>query len=85
VTELKPTQENINKLIEFRQAIYKHGLTARRDAQFDLLDALVGQGQVSSFARLSQSEQFRRKWSSLYAAVEDGQLDEAWLQKYLAQ
>jgi len=52
---------------------------------FDLLDALVTQGPVSSFAMLSQAEQFQRKWSSLYAAVEDGQLDEVWLRKFLAQ
>ena len=85
MTQTNFTKENINKIIEFRQAIYENGLTARRDAQFDLLDALVSQGQVSSFARLSQSEQFRRKWSSLYAAVEDGRMDEAWLRKKLAQ
>jgi hypothetical protein len=85
VTKQATTKENINKIIEFRQAIYENGMTARRDAQFDLLDALVAEGQVSSFARLSQSEQFRRKWSSAYAAVEDGQLDDAWLRKYLAQ
>ena len=34
---------------------------------------------------LSQAEQFQRKWSSLYAAVEDGRLDEVWLRKFLAQ
>jgi hypothetical protein len=85
VTQTNFTKENINKIIEFRQAVYESGMTARRDAQFDLLDALVSEGQVSSYARQSQSEQFRRKWSSLYAAVEDGRLDEPWLRKYLAQ
>ena len=60
-------------------------MTARRDAMFDLLDALIAQGPVSSFAMLSQAEQFQRKWSSLYAAVEDGRLNEVWLRKYLAQ
>jgi hypothetical protein len=30
-----------NKLIEFRQAIYDHGLTRARDAQFELVDALL--------------------------------------------
>ena len=79
------TKENINKLIEFRQAVYQHGITVRRDAVFDLLDALIWQGPVSSFAMLSQAEQFQRKWPSLYAAVEDGQLDEVWLRTYLAQ
>jgi DDE superfamily endonuclease len=52
---------------------------------FDLLDALIAQGPVDSFAMLSEAEQFQRKWPSLYAAVEDGQLAEAWLGKFLAQ
>jgi hypothetical protein len=85
VTQQTSTKENINKLIEFRQAVYWNGFSARRDALFNLVDALLAQGSVSSFAMLSQAEQFERKWPSLYAAVEDGQLDEAWLRKYLAQ
>jgi hypothetical protein len=79
------TKKDINKLIEFRQAIYAHALLARRDALFDLLDALLSAGPVSSFAMLSQSDQFRRKWPSLYAAVEDGVLDSHWLRCFLGQ
>jgi hypothetical protein len=79
------TKQDINKLIEFRQAIYTNALLARRDALFDLLDALLSAGPVSSFAMLSQSDQFRRKWSSLYAAVEDGVLDSNWLRCFLGQ
>jgi len=79
------TKEYINKLIEFRQAVYQHALLARRDAQFDLLDALIYEGSVSSFAMLSQSQQFQRKWPSLYAAVEDGEIDRKWLRTFLAQ
>jgi hypothetical protein len=85
VTNQKSTKEDINKLIEFRQAIYAHALLARRDALFDLLDALIDEGAVSSFVRLSQSSQFQRKWPSLYAAVEDGELDRPWLRTYLAR
>ena len=33
--------EQFTNLIEFRQAIYNHGLTKARDAQFELLDALL--------------------------------------------
>lgn len=68
------TRENINKLIEFRQGVYEHVFSARRDALFDVLDALLSSGSVSSFAMLSQGERFQRKWPSLYAALEDGQL-----------
>ena len=85
MTQQETTKENVNKLIEFRQAVYQNGILARRDALFDLLDALVAQGFVSSFAMLSQAEQFQRKWPSLYAAVEDGRVDEVWLRKFLAQ
>ena len=85
MTPQETTKENINKLIEFRQAIYTHGMIARRDALFDLLDALVTTGAVSSFAMLSQSDRFRRKWPSIYAAIEDGRLDSEWMRKDLAQ
>ena len=85
MTQQVTTKENVNKLIEFRQAVYQNGITARRDAVFDLLDALMAQGPVSSFAMLSQAEPFQRKWPSLYAAVEDGRLNEAWLRQFLAQ
>lgn len=43
MTETNSTKENVNKLIEFRQAVYQSGITARRDALFDLLNALVAQ------------------------------------------
>jgi hypothetical protein len=79
------TKQNINKLIEFRQAVYENGLLARRDALFDLLDALVAAGPIASFAMLSQSERFRRKRPSLYVAVEDGRVDSRWLRDYLVQ
>ncbi len=85
MTQQDTTKENINKLIEFRQAVYQNGITARRDAVFDVLDALLAQGSVPSFALLSQAEPFQRKWPSLYAAVEDGRLNEVWLRKFLAQ
>jgi hypothetical protein len=84
VTQQATTKENGNKLIEFRQAVYENGILKRRDALFDLLDALICERSVASFARLSQSERFMRKWPSLYAAVEDGKLDSRWLRTYLA-
>jgi hypothetical protein len=85
VAQQATTKANINKLIEFRQAVYANGFSARRDALFDLLDALIAEGPVSSFVRLSQSSQFQRKWPSLYGAVEDGEIDSPWLRTYLAR
>ncbi|OGO18391.1 MAG: hypothetical protein A2Z14_15615 [Chloroflexi bacterium RBG_16_48_8] len=60
-------------------------MLARKDALFDLLDALVTKGPVTSFPMLSLSTCFQRKWPSLYAAIEDGRLDSAWIHFYLAQ
>lgn len=79
-----PTRENINRLIAFRQEVYERVFAARRDALFDVLDALLSAGSMSSFAMLSQSEHFQRQWPSLYAAVEDGQVDQGALHTLLA-
>ena len=85
MTKQESTKQDINKLIEFRQAIYDHAFLSRRDALFDLLDATLSEGPVTSFAMLSQSSRFQRKWPSLYGAVEDGELDRQWLRTYLAR
>ena len=71
--------EQFNKLIEFRQAIYDHGLTGAKDAQFELLDALLLSPAIRSFPELSLSPVFRRQWPSVYAAIEDGRQNLAWL------
>ena len=85
MTKQESTKQDINKLIEFRQAIYERGMLSRKDALFDVLDALLSTGSVSSFAMLSQSERFQRKWPSLYAGVEDGKFDSVWLREFLGQ
>jgi hypothetical protein len=79
------THEDVNKLIEFRQAVYDNGMVLRRDALFELLDAVVSAGQVASFAMLSQSERFQRQWPSMYDAVGEGEINQDWLQGYLAK
>jgi hypothetical protein len=77
------SQEQLNKLIEFRQIVYNQFLTVRRDAQFELVDALLLKGQVPSFAWLSTAGCFRRAWPSLYDAIEQGQQDVAGLPQFL--
>ena len=79
------TQENLNKIIEFRQAIYANGMSKRCDALFEAWDALMLQGMQTSFPWLSLSGVFRRKWHSLYKALEQGEIDANWLTSYLAQ
>jgi len=57
----------------------------RRDAQYELLDALLLKDQIASFPMLSCSAAFRRRWQSAYAALERGQQDQEWIRSYLAK
>lgn len=79
------TKQQVNKLIEFRQAIYDNGLSQERDAQFELVDAVTVSGALRSFPELSLSPFFGRQWCSAYAAVERGEQDQGWLEDYLSQ
>lgn len=63
--------EHFNKLIQFRQAVYEN-LGIARDALFELTDAVIATPAAQSFAQLSCSKYFRRKWSSVYEALQDG-------------
>ena len=66
--------ENFSKLIEFRQAAYDL-LGNARDAMFELSDAVVQMRHVQSFAELSCAPAFRRRWPSVYEALQDGRPD----------
>jgi hypothetical protein len=79
------TQQQLNRIIEFRQAVHRRFLTRQRDAQFELIDALLLSRQVRSFPQLSLSPVFRRRWPSIYTAVEDGRQDVGWLRGYLLE
>ena len=71
----KTTQEQFNKIIEFRQRLYRDIFTARRDSQFELVEALLSKGKVASFPWLSTAGCFQRRWPSLYDAIEAGGQD----------
>ena len=77
--------EQCNKLIEFRQAVYENGLVWAKDAQFELVDALLLSPSIRSFPELSLSPVFRRRWSSAYDAIERGRQNRAWLESYFMQ
>jgi hypothetical protein len=85
VNKVQSTTQHITKLKEFRQAIYDHGLTRARDAQFELIDALLLNSEVEAFVGLSLSPAFRRRWHSTYAAIKQGRQDTAWLTRYLCE
>ncbi|MEH2451582.1 hypothetical protein [Nostoc sp.] len=55
---------------EFRQVAYKY-LGRAKDATFELTDAILLTRNVYSLADLSLSPIFRRKWSSIYEALQD--------------
>lgn len=79
------TQENLNKIIEFRQAIYEQFFGKRRDALFEAWDAMLIQGTLTSFPVLSLNTVFQRKWHSLYKALEKGEIDSDGLTNHLSQ
>jgi hypothetical protein len=58
------------KLQEFRQEVYKH-LGKAHDATFELTDAILTTRNAYSLADFSLSPVFRRKWSSIYEALQD--------------
>lgn len=67
------TADPVETLRGVRQAIYA-AFGARRDALFDLLDALLTAGPVPSPVHLSLTPAHRRGWGSLYAALAQGEI-----------
>jgi len=67
--------EHLNTLQIFRQKVYASALGPARDALFELTDAVLLSPALDSFAELSRSPMFRRRWPSLYEALQDGRPD----------
>lgn len=63
--------KQLSNLIQFRQASYEQ-LGRAKDALFELGDALLLTPQAPSLAHLSLSPVFRRRWPSVYEALQDG-------------
>ncbi len=59
-----------DKLKRFRQSAYML-LGQAKDAVCDLIDTVLTTPRVKSYVELSLSPVFRRKWSSVYAALRD--------------
>ncbi len=60
-------------------------LTQARDALFELCDALATFPEARSFVELSQAPCFRRRWPSVYEALEDGRINRAALRRLFVQ
>ena len=71
-------------LRDFRNEVYAC-CTRRRDALFDLVDALLTAGTVPSPVHLSLAPSHRRGWGRPYAALAPGRLDVAALRALLAR
>ncbi len=69
----------------FRQRVYEESFLRSRDMLFELVDALLLSPPVDSFAELSLTPVFSRRWSSLYAALARGRVDKAILSRLFAQ
>jgi DDE superfamily endonuclease len=72
------------KLQEFRKSIYDHLGTAK-DAVFELMDAVLTSPSISSYVSLSMNPLFRRKWPSIYEALEDNRPERAKLMKLMVK
>src|SRR5688500_2355793 len=72
-------------LARFRAELYQSGLAMRRDALFELLDAVLSDEQATSLVRHSLSPCFRRGWAAACDAVSDGSLDLAALRRLFAR
>ncbi len=73
----------LEALLAFRAAVYA-AFGHRRDALFELLDALASAGAVASPIHLSLEAVHRRGWGSCYAALNEGSLDADALEALLA-
>ena len=77
--------QHFTNLIQFRQAAYQR-LGNARDTLFELSDANLQTANIHSIAELSLASSFRRKWSSVYEALQDGRPERlALLQLYVSQ
>jgi hypothetical protein len=78
------TTSSLEPLTDFRQHMYQL-FTRRRDALFDLTDALLTTGPMLSPAHLSLASSFQRGWGSVYDALADGRIDSKGVEALLAQ
>lgn len=71
-------------LARFRAALYQNVLGLRRDALFEVLDAVLSGDGASSLVRYTLAPCFRRGWASACDALADGSLDAAALRRLFA-
>jgi hypothetical protein len=78
------SDDPLRTLVAFRAAVYA-AFDARRDALFELCDALLSAGPVPSPVHFSLSPTHRRGHGSLYAALAQGTISTAAVERLLAE
>jgi hypothetical protein len=76
--------ESLRNLQAFRERFYRCA-SLRADALFELTDAILTSGTVSSPPHLSLAPAHRRGWCSLYAALSQGHVDAESVRDLLAE
>jgi hypothetical protein len=71
-------------LKEFREGVYE-SFEQGADALFNLSDALLSEVQAQSLAELSFSPFFERRWSSVYAGLKNGKINQKKLRKLIVE
>lgn len=67
-------EEHFTRLVNFRQQVSECFLK-RRAALCSLLDAVKQREHLNSFVELSLAPCFQHRWESVYAAIEDSEID----------
>ncbi len=65
---------SLKRLVDFRLGVYA-SFTFRADALFELVEALLLSPIIRSAVEVSQSPVFRRRFSSVYDALDNGRID----------
>ena len=76
--------QNLEALRTFRSHVYR-SFGCRRDALFELMDALLSTPVIESPVYLSVAPTFQRRWGSVYDALNQGTMDGAVLADLIAQ
>src|SRR5260370_31549329 len=76
-------RSELEELRAFRQQVYTR-FGCRRDALFELLDALLSAPSIETPAHLSLPPSSQRGWGSVYDALNAGSMDLAALERLVA-
>jgi hypothetical protein len=74
----------MERLRAFRQQVYTI-LRCRRDAQFEIIEAVLTVPVIESPAHVSLAPAFQRKWGSLYDAFNAGTMDQSDMEQMMAE